>query len=79
MQISVYSIFNLIPGAFFALFGIGLIALRKTVSRAAANWNNKLWHFSATEKEYQIAFLVGGVIFVVIGILACFGILQFRK
>jgi hypothetical protein len=78
MQLSV-DFLDLIAGVFFSLFGVGLIVFRKAVSNLSVNWNTKLWHFAAKEKEYEIVFLIVGIIFIIMGLFALFGILHFRR
>jgi len=68
-----------VPGVFCALFGLGLIIMRKTLGRVTASWNLRLWKFATGEREYQLVFTLVGVAFLIISILAMLGIVQFRK
>ena len=64
-----------VPGIFFVLSGLGAIVLRKMLGRAAVIWNLRLWRFATGEKEYQLAFAVIGVTFLIFGVLILLGIL----
>jgi hypothetical protein len=68
---------TLIPGICFVLFGCYSIFRRKDYGVAARRQNLKLWGFAATEKGYEISFLIGGGIFLIMGLLVLFKPLLF--
>lgn len=79
MQIDTAKMYDLIAGVFFTAFGVGLVVFREKIAMQAVKWNTKLWHFSGTDRQYQIAFIIGGAIFLIFGLLILFGIIHFRK
>ena len=73
MQINVK--YDLVAGIIFTFFGAYLIIFRKWIALSAVKWNRRLWHFSATERQYRILFVLGGIIFTISGLLYLFGTL----
>ncbi|MEI6516936.1 MAG: hypothetical protein WCO77_13265 [bacterium] len=66
------------PGVFFPLLGFAMIMFQKLLARQAVYWNMRLWKFAGTEKGYQFAFALGGVAFLIFGIMSLLDIVQFR-
>lgn len=67
------------PGVFFTLFGFVMFILQKRIARQAVYWHKRLWKFSGTEGEYQVVFAVGGIVFLILGVLTLFDVIQFRN
>jgi hypothetical protein len=64
-----------------ALLFIGcyFIIFRRWIARMAVYWNSKICHFAAKEKQYQVVFLIGGIVFFIFGILLLFNVIHFKN
>lgn len=69
---------SFIPGFFFTLFGLLAIIFRSQMARSTVEWNYKVLGIRFSERGYEISALVGGIIFVIIGILTLFQVIKFR-
>ena len=49
------------------------------LGRIAIVWNLRLWKFAGTQKQYQIGFAAVGIVFLIIGVLALFGVLPTKS
>jgi hypothetical protein len=67
-----------IGSIYLSLLGLAMIIFSQKIGKVAKFWNLRLWGFSTGERQYQIAFILGGVIFMVMGCLAFLGIIKFR-
>lgn len=69
---------SLIPGVFFALFGLLMVVLRLQMAHSAIKWNYRIFGVKFSENGYKVSFFVGGLFFIVIGILALFQVIKFK-
>lgn len=68
---------NRIVDIFFIIFGLAFSIFHKPMAHYAVNaWRKRINIATPSETIYKIFFLVGGIIFVILGILSLFGILK---
>ena len=58
------------------IFGLVVCIFRHVWAQGAVNWNILIGE-SFNQRGFEIAFLIGGIIFVVIGVLSLLGIIGF--
>ncbi len=63
---------------FILVLGIWLTFFHKRLGHKAAEFYFKFLHIRFNERGYQIGFFIGGLFFIVIGILSLLGVVHFR-
>lgn len=58
------------------IFGLLMIGFRKFMSRGSFNFYEELKLPHCSEKMYQILFAIGGIIFIIIGIVSLLSIIK---
>jgi len=69
---------NVIPGVIVTLAGLAAIIFSKRISRGSVRFNEVILGHRFSEAYYRVGYLIGGGVFVVVGLLALFGVVQFR-
>ncbi len=69
---------NLIMDGVLIIFGILMIVFCKTFAKGTSNFYYNLLHYRFSEKGYQIAFMIGGIASVLLGILFSLGIIKYK-
>lgn len=64
-------------GAFCIIFGILAIAFRSNGARRYVKWQ-KFLGVSVTEDKYKFWVIIGGIVFITVGLLSLFGIIRFQ-
>ena len=68
----------MIVGISFVALGLFLCAFRSHLSRWAVEGNYKVFGIRFSSEIYRVSFLIAGLGFVVLGILATFQIIKWR-
>lgn len=67
---------NVIINIVSIIFGLLMIVFCKNFAIGTSNFYYNLFHLRFSEKGYQIAFLIAGIVFIVFGVLSLFGIIR---
>jgi TRAP-type C4-dicarboxylate transport system permease small subunit len=70
---------NIIRDSIAVIFGLLMIIFCKTFAKKTSNFYYTLLHRRFSEKGYQAAFIIGGMAFILIGLLSLFGILKYKQ
>lgn len=60
---------------FSILFGTIMVLNRNFLAKKAVSFQKKFFNYEVNEIGYKIGYFVGGVVFIIIGILSLFGII----
>ena len=63
----------------FIIFGILMVVFCKKIAKHTSDFYYNLLHHRFSVTGYQIAFLMGGIVFVLLGILSLLKIIEWRK
>jgi hypothetical protein len=71
------SIVDILINIFIIVIGVVFIVTRSGSAKSAINWN-KIVGYRYNERGFEIAYLVVGVIFIVVGVLSLIGIIKVK-
>jgi len=66
-----------IPALVCIMFGVYAFILRSRAAALAVEWNFRLLRIRFNARSYQVAFAIGGVAFILIGVLTLAGVIRF--
>ena len=69
---------QIIPGIFLLVLGLCMILFRRFATRWTSGWTYRLYRIKYNVQIYQVAFVISGFAFVMIGILVLLNIIVFR-
>jgi hypothetical protein len=66
---------------FLIMFGLVFLIFNKPLARFQLGWQRRFasFEFIASEKLNRVANVIGGAIFVIVGLCALFGLLRFKE
>jgi hypothetical protein len=67
------------PGIFFIFLGVVGIIMRSSGAKSAVKWNLQILGIAGKEQTYKIALLLGGIAFIIFGVLDLMGIIHFKQ
>jgi hypothetical protein len=70
---------NWAPGLFYFVLGLMLLVLRKWAGKQASKWNYRFLGVRIPERYYYAPFAMGGVLFIIIGLMIVGGALKGAK
>lgn len=69
---------NNLAGILFVILGLTFLIFYKRLAHGTAMFYYRLLQVKFSEKGYQIAFLLGGIGFLVFGLLSLFRLIKFK-
>lgn len=69
---------NVFIGLYLLSFGIAAVVLHKYLGESTARMWERFVDFQAHKRNAQFGFLLGGALFVVVGLLIMFGLLRVK-
>jgi hypothetical protein len=69
---------GLIRSSITIILGIIAIVFSKRFAKDTSDFYYNLLHHRFSEKGYQIAFIIGGIVFIFLGILSLSGIIKYK-